>query len=87
MEEMHQIIFSKNLRTNRPWKYLINKKAYYDYYISLPNTIIKMKLCETIEKNVNKNLNFDKYIEYYADDEEYYDAIYNLCKKNHLNTK
>jgi hypothetical protein len=76
MEEMHQLILTKNLRKNIRWKHLINM----DSYLTIPNIIVKIKLCIELEKHINPE-KYDNYIEYYADDEEYYDEIFNLKTK------
>ncbi len=76
METMHKLILTKDLRKNINWKHLINKNA----YLSIPNIILKVKLCIELEKHI-KPIKYDKYIEYYADDEEYYDEIFDLKRK------
>ncbi len=74
MEELHRIILTKNLRKNIYWKHLINPYA----YLTIPSNILKIKLCMEIEKRLKRD---DTYLEYYADDEEYYDEIFNLKRK------
>jgi hypothetical protein len=75
IEEMHKLILTKNLRRNIQWKNLINKNG----YLTIPNIIVKLKLCIEVEKHINRK-KYDTYIEYYADDEEYYDEIFRLNK-------
>ena len=75
IEEMHKLILTKNLRKNIQWKNMINKNG----YLMIPNIIVKLKLCIELEKHINHKKN-DTYIEYYADDEEYYDEIFQLNK-------
>jgi hypothetical protein len=82
MEDLHKIILTKNLRKNIKWKHLINSNS----YLMIPNNIIKIKLCLEIEKHLKiekllkKGKHFE-YIDYYADDEEYYDEIFDLKTK------
>ena len=75
IEEMHKLILTKNLRKNIQWKHMINKNG----YLMIPNIIVKLKLCIEVEKHINRK-KYDTYIEYYADDEEYYDEIFRLNK-------
>jgi len=81
IEVMHKLILTKDLRKNIRWKHMINKKS----YLMMPNIIVKLKLCIELEKHINPK-KYDNYIEYYADDEEYYDEIFELNKplKNKL---